>query len=156
MENTNRTLVNKFYTSFQNRDYKGMQECYADNAVFSDEVFVNLNASQVKSMWEMLCTRNKDSKLDFKNIEITDTHGTAEWSAYYTFSVTGRKVVNHVKSDFVFENGKIIKQKDVFHFYKWSKQALGTSALLLGWTSFFKNKVRRFAMKNLGDYMNKK
>lgn len=156
MEKTNQQLITKFYTCFQNKDYKGMQECYADNATFSDPVFVNLNAAQVKAMWEMLCVRGKDLKLDFKNVQTKDVQGSAEWIAYYTFSATGRKVVNHVKASFLIENGKIIKHTDVFNFYKWSRQALGIPGSLLGWTGFFKKKVRQGAMKSLNDFMNRK
>ena len=156
MENVNQQLITNFYSSFQNKDYKGMQECYADNATFSDEVFVNLNASQVKAMWEMLCVKGKDLRLDFKNVQTNGALGSVEWIAYYTFSGSGRKVVNNVKASFVFENGKIIKHTDVFQFYKWSRQALGITGALLGWTDFFKEKVRLGAMKNLNDFMNKK
>ena len=156
METANKELVIKFYTCFQNKDYKGMQECYADSATFSDEVFVNLDAAQVKGMWEMLCVKGKDLKLDFKNFQTNETTGSADWIAYYTFSASGRKVVNHVKANFIFGNGKIVKHTDEFNFYKWSRQALGVSGVLLGWTGFFKNKVRKAAMKNLSDFMNKK
>lgn len=156
MENRGQDLIAKFYTCFQNKDFKGMQACYADNATFSDEVFVNLNASQVKAMWEMLCVKGKDLRLDFKNVQTNGTLGSAEWIAYYTFSASGRKVVNHVKANFVFENGKIVNHTDVFNFYKWSRQALGITGALLGWIIFFKKKVRLGAMKNLNDFMNKK
>ena len=48
--NKNKKTILTFYTSFQNKDVKGMQACYADNAIFSDEVFKNLNSVQVKAM----------------------------------------------------------------------------------------------------------
>ena len=156
MENTNQQLIARFYTCFQNKDYKGMQACYADNARFNDEVFVNLNASQVKAMWEMLCVKGKDLKLDFKNIQTSETQGSAEWIAYYTFSGSGRKIVNHVKASFIFENGKIVKHTDAFNFYKWSRQALGITGSLLGWSGFLKKKVRQSTMKSLNNFMNKK
>ncbi len=107
-------------------------------------------------MWEMLCVRGKDLRLEFKNIQTNGAQASAEWIAYYTFSVTGRKVVNHVKASFLIENGKIVKHTDVFNFYKWSRQALGIPGTLLGWTGFFKKKVRQGAMKSLNDFMNKK
>lgn len=156
MENINQQLITKFYICFQNKDYIGMQECYADNSSFCDPVFVNLNATQGKAMWEMLCVRGKDLRLEFKNVKTMGTQGSAEWIAHYTFSASGRKVVNHVKANFVFENGKIVKHTDVFNFYKWSRQAIGIPGSLLGWTAFFKNKVRLGAMKSLNDFMNKK
>jgi hypothetical protein len=54
-------------------------------------------------------------------------------------------VINKIKANFVFENGKIKEHKDSFDFYKWAKQALGFKGLLLGWTSFLHNKVKQQA-----------
>jgi ketosteroid isomerase-like protein len=150
--NQNSQLITSFYTAFQQRDYKTMQNCYADKAVFNDEVFKNLNAEQVKSMWEMLLKKGKDLKLEFKNISAGDLKGSAEWIATYTFSATQRKVVNHIYANFEFENGKIIKHTDHFNFHKWASQALGFKGTLLGWTNFLKKKVQQTALKNLEDF----
>jgi ketosteroid isomerase-like protein len=152
--NDNEKLINRFYNSFAQRDYKAMQDCYADNATFSDEAFQNLNSAQVKAMWEMLIKRGKDLQIRFQNVTADEKSGSCEWIANYTFSQTGRKVENHIKANFEFENGKIIKHLDQFDFYKWSSQALGLPGKLLGWTSFLKNKVRATAMKSLADFMN--
>ena len=151
----NKELINKFYTSFQNKDYKTMQDCYANNATFSDPVFENLNAAEVRAMWQMLITRATDLAFEFKNVEADETSGSAEWTAVYTFSATGKKVINKIKANFVFENGKIKEHKDSFDFYKWAKQALGFKGLLLGWTSFLHNKVKQQARNNLIKFMSK-
>lgn len=153
--NDNEKLIQHFYESFKNKDYKAMQSCYADNATFSDAVFQNLNSAQVKAMWEMLISRGKDLELRFQNVTADETTGSAEWIANYTFSQTGKKVENHIKANFEFENGKIIKHIDSFDFYRWSSQALGISGKLLGWTSFLQNKVRQKAMKSLDEFMNR-
>ncbi len=153
---SNQQLITTFYQSFQNKDYRSMQNCYADAAVFNDEVFVNLNADEVKAMWEMFCIKGKDLQIDFSNIEAGVKKGSAEWIATYTFSTTGRKVVNRIKANFNFANGKIVRHTDYFNFYRWSSQALGIKGVLLGWTPLLKNKVRKGAMKNLNDFMNSK
>lgn len=151
--NPNQQLIFNFYTAFQNKDYKTMQSCYADNATFSDPVFENLNAAEVRAMWQMLITRGKDLQLEFKNVEANDKTGSAEWIATYTFSASGNKVVNKIKANFVFENGKIVQHKDSFDFYTWAKQALGFKGMLLGWTSFLHNKVKQGAKNNLMKFM---
>jgi hypothetical protein len=141
-----------------------MQICYADNAVFNDEVFVNLSADEVRAMWEMFCIKGKDLQLSFSNVQAdTNFHpnasverGSAEWIANYTFSRTNRRVVNRIKADFIFHNGKIVRHTDHFNFYNWASQALGTPGILLGWTPLLKNKVRKEAMKNLRDYMSQR
>ena len=153
--NANEQLIKHFYTCFQNMDYKGMQNCYADHATFNDAVFKDLNAAQVKAMWEMLITSAKDFKIEFSNIQADEKTGKAHWDAYYTFSKTGNKVVNRIDATFEFENDKIVKHTDDFNFYTWAKQALGTTGLLLGWTSFLKSKVQTNAMANLTNFMKK-
>jgi len=151
----NKERINKFYTAFQKKDYKTMQDCYANNATFSDPVFENLNAAEVRAMWQMLITRATDLALEFKNVAADETSGSAEWMATYTFTSTGNKVVNKIKANFVFENGKIKEHKDSFGFYKWAKQALGFKGLLLGWSSFLHNKVKQQAKNNLIKFMSK-
>ncbi len=153
---SNKQLINTFYQSFQNKNYKAMQDCYADKAVFNDEVFVNLNAAEVKSMWEMLCKKGKNFDINFFNVQANEETGSAQWIADYTFSKTGRKVTNKIQANFIFENGKILKHTDSFNFYKWASQALAIVGILLGWTSFLKNKVRKDAKKSLEKFMSNK
>ena len=154
--NANEELIHHFYTCFQQKDYKGMQACYADHATFSDAVFKNLNASQVRAMWEMLILKGKDMRVEFGDIAAHDHTATAHWDAYYTFSSTGNKVINRIDASFEIENGKIIKHIDHFNFYTWAKQALGINGILLGWTSFLRKKVSAQAMKTLDHFMGKK
>lgn len=151
--NTNESLIHHFYTCFKNKDIKGMQDCYADTATFNDAVFKDLNAIQVRKMWEMLIKSGKDLQLEFCNIKAEDHHGTAEWVAFYTFSATRNKVDNRIKSSFILENGKIINHTDDFNFYRWASQALGLVGLLLGWTPFLRNKIQKKAANNLRLYM---
>ncbi len=154
--NHNQQLITSFYQSFQNKDYLTMQNYFADEAVFNDEVFINLNAMEVKAMWEMLCKRGKDLQIEFSHIQANEKTGSAEWKASYTFSKTNKKVVNHIIAKFSFSNGKITKHTDKFNFYAWASQALGFTGVLLGWSSFLKNKVRQGARKNLNDFMSRK
>ena len=153
--NTNEQLIHHFYSCFKSKDFKGMQDCYADEAIFNDAVFKNLNADQVRAMWQMLITKGKDLRLEFNVISSIDHIVKAHWNAYYTFSATGKKVVNHIDATFEITNGKIVKHTDNFNFYTWAKQALGLTGVLLGWTSFLHKKVSVQAMKNLRNFMGK-
>lgn len=154
--NANEQLIHTFYTAFSKRDYKTMQQCYADNATFSDAVFTNLDGKEVRAMWEMLCSSSSAARIEFDSVKAEDGTGSANWTAHYTFSATGKKVVNRIHASFVFENGKIVQHKDHFSFYKWASQALGTPGVLLGWTPLIRNKVRKTAAKNLQAFMAKK
>ena len=154
--NANEQLIHQFYTCFQQKDYKGMQACYADNATFSDAVFKNLDATQVKAMWEMLILKGKDMRVEFGQIAGNEHTVKAHWDAYYTFSLTGNQVVNRIDATFEIENGKIVKHIDHFNFYTWAKQALGINGILFGWTGFLRKKISSQAMKNLNSFMAKK
>jgi ketosteroid isomerase-like protein len=153
--NTNEKLIHQFYTAFQHKDYVTMQELYHPKASFSDPVFHNLKSQEVKAMWEMLITSGKDLKVSFSQVTATDTTGTCRWEAWYTFSRTGRKVHNIIDASFEFQDGKILRHVDVFDFWRWSRQALGVSGLLLGWTAVIRNKVSEMARKSLRKFMNK-
>jgi len=148
----NQELITYFYQSFQNKNYKAMQNCYADTAIFNDEVFVNLTSNEVKAMWEMFCVKG-NVQLNFSNVLADEKNGSAEWTATYTFSKTNRKVINPVRANFVFSNNRILSHTDHFSFYRWASQALGIPGILLGWTSFMKTKIRKEARKNLMQYM---
>ena len=149
----NKELIENFYTCFKNKDYKGMQACYADNAVFNDPVFINLNAGQVKAMWQMLISTAKDLRIQFSNITTDGRFVHAHWDAYYTFSKTGKKVINSIDATFEIENGQIIKHTDKFSFYSWARQALGITGILLGWTDVIKTKIQTTAKNNLEKFM---
>ncbi len=151
----NKQIIEKFYTAFQKLDYKTMQECYSEHPIFNDPAFGILEGDEVRAMWEMLCKSAKDFSLTFSNIQLVDEeYATCNWIAHYTFSKTGRKVENHIKAYMRIQNGKITEHSDFFKFWKWSRQALGISGWLLGWSNFLKRKVRINALRNLEKFMN--
>lgn len=153
--NANQELITKFYTAFKNKDVAGMQDCYSDKATFSDPVFTDLDAAQVRAMWAMLIKSGKDMRVEFSAVKATENGATAHWDAHYTFSATGRKVWNQIDAQFLIEDGKIVQHRDHFDFYTWSKQSLGLTGKLLGWTSFLRNKVKKQASDKLAAYMSK-
>lgn len=145
----NEELLNRFYTAFARRDAETMASCYAPDAAFSDPVFTDLKGAEPPKMWRMLCGRAKDLSVSFKVVAADDRAGKAEWTATYSFSGTGRKVVNRVKSDFSFRDGKIVAQKDHFNLYAWARQALGVKGVLLGWLPPVQESIRKRAKAGL-------
>jgi ketosteroid isomerase-like protein len=149
-----KALIEKFYTAFQKLDYATMKSCYSNHPVFNDPVFGILEGVEVTGMWEMLCKSAKDFSLRFSNIELLDEeYATCNWTARYTFSRTGRRVVNNVKAYMRIQDGSITEHTDYFNFWNWSRQALGLSGLLLGWTHYLKARARRNAMKSLNNFL---
>jgi ketosteroid isomerase-like protein len=152
--NGNDQIIQRFYTAFQQLDYTTMQQCYSEHAIFNDAVFGILQGPEVGAMWEMLCRNAKDFSLQFSDIQLLDEeYATCRWTAMYTFSKTGRRVTNHIKAHLRIQDGLITEHTDQFNFHRWSRQALGVTGLLLGWSGYLQNKVRANAKKNLEKFM---
>lgn len=153
----NHALIQKFYTCFQQLDYKGMQACYHDDITFSDPAFPKLKGKEAGAMWHMLIdtlSKNKEGwRLEFKDVTANETEGSCQWEAHYTFSLTRRKVHNIIQAKFQFKEGKIIRHDDVFNFYRWAKMAFGTTGFALGWTSFFKRKLQAKTAEKLSRFI---
>lgn len=153
----NKALIEKFYSAFQRLDYATMQSCYSDDVLFSDPVFMMLKGQEVKDMWEMLCRNARDFSLEYSNITLLDEeYATCNWVASYTFSGTGRRVVNRVKAFMRIRDGKITEHSDAFRLSTWIGQALGWKGVLFGWTGFMKRAVQKKARARLLAFMQKK
>jgi ketosteroid isomerase-like protein len=154
---SNTETITRFYTAFQKLDYQTMNSCYSDDIVFNDPAFGILRGDEARSMWEMLCKNAKEFSLTFSNIQLLDEeYATCNWVATYTFSKTGRRVVNNIKAHMLLKDGKIIEHSDGFKLSKWAAQALGFKGVLLGWTGFMKRKIQQNARKNLIAFIEKK
>lgn len=152
MSDANSALITRFYEAFQRLDAEAMIACYSDDIVFSDPAFGILRGKDAGDMWRMLISRAKDFSLTFDSVCADERGGSAHWVATYLFSQTGRVVVNDIRATLVIRDGKIREHHDQFDFWRWSRQALGTPGLLLGWTPFLRNKVRQQALKGLRAY----
>jgi ketosteroid isomerase-like protein len=155
--NANQQIVERFYTAFQHLDYKTMNGCYSEDVIFNDPVFGILRGNEARAMWEMLCKNAKDFSLTFSDIELLDEeYATCKWTATYTFSKTGRKVVNRIKAYMKFYEGQIVEHSDAFRLSTWMGQALGWKGVLFGWSGFMKKAVQKSARKNLEKFMEKR
>lgn len=152
----NKDLIKKFYTSFSEGRIKEMMECYHEDILFQDPAFGKLQGERAIKMWEMLVSqKSAHTKISFGNIQATTDHANARWIAEYRFGKKKRKVVNNVNAVFKIKDGKIIEHHDTFDLWKWSKQALGTSGYLLGWTPYMKTKIQQSTNKKLDAFINK-
>ncbi|HEY0461331.1 MAG TPA: nuclear transport factor 2 family protein [Pyrinomonadaceae bacterium] len=152
----NEQLIRHFYESFARGDADEMAACYADEIEFSDPAFGTLKGADAKNMWKMLVARARGNiKIEFADVKAGDRNGSANWTARYLFSKTGRRVFNRIHAEFEFKNGKIFRHTDAFDIWKWSRQALGLSGLLLGWSGFLQNKIRQNARQSLREYSEK-
>ena len=154
--NTNEQIIEEFYGAFATQNPETMSSCYHPDIVFEDPAFGKLHGKDVSDMWHMLIERAKGNlTVEFSEIHADAHTGTAKWTAIYHFAKTNRKVVNKINATFEFKDGLIIKHTDSFNFWNWSKQALGTTGLLLGWSSFLHKKVQHQALEALRKYQQK-
>jgi limonene-1,2-epoxide hydrolase len=149
-----KNIIRNFYNAFANLDAEEMVESYHPQVQFEDPAFGKLTGDKAKNMWRMLCEsqKGKDFRIEFSDIEFEDQIGRVHWEAYYTFRKTRRKVHNIINAEFTFLDGKIITHKDTFDLYRWSKQAMGLNGYLIGWSSFFRNKLQAQTNKLLSDF----
>lgn len=146
-----RVTIETLYAAFAKLDPETMAACYAPDATFDDEAFSLKGRAQIGAMWTMLCDAVKAKGRDVWRLEVSAiTERSAHWEATYRFSASGRMVHNIIDAEFEFDAaGLITRQRDRFDFWRWSRQALGTPGLLLGWSPLLRHKVRAQAARNL-------
>jgi ketosteroid isomerase-like protein len=149
----NETLIERFYDAFAERDGAAMAACYAPEVRFSDPVFTDLRGPEAGAMWRMLTRRSTDLRLELLEHEADGERGSARWRAHYTFTQTGRPVVNDVRASFRFADGLIVEHRDDFGFHRWARQAFGPAGLILGWTPLLRTAVRRRARASLEEFL---
>lgn len=153
-------LIERFYAAFAVLDSDTMQGCYASNASFRDPVFELSSREQIGSMWRMLCAIIREQGRDAWRLEVgkVNCEGATchvPWQPRYRFSATGRLVHNVVAAMFTCKDGLIVTHHDTFDFWHWSRQALGPTGAVLGWSPWLHNKVRAQAAANLAAFRNK-
>jgi len=153
MINSHQVLIEELYTAFQQRDYRKMATAYHPEATFQDAAFDLQSKNEIAAMWHMLCKSGQDLEIEFRDVQADEQQGKAHWDARYTFSRTGRPVLNRIDAAFEFKDGKIIRHVDTFSFWRWSRQSLGWLGWLLGWTPYLQKKVRTTAAMGLRKFI---
>lgn len=154
--NPNQQIIEEFYAGFASHHAETMTSCYHPDIVFNDPAFGTLHGKDAVDMWHMLMEKSKGNiEIEFSDVKANEVSGSARWVATYVFSKTNRKVTNHIHATFEFKDGLIIRHTDHFDLWKWSAQALGFSGLLLGWSGFMQQKIRKQALQSLRHYQSK-
>ena len=154
-EQANLDLVSRFYTALGQGDWATMAGSYAPDARFHDPAFGDLEGAQIGAMWRMLSEAATDLSVEFRDVTAKDDKAAATWIATYTFSQTGRKVINVIDARFTIVDGKILSHVDQFDMWKWTRQALGPVGLLLGWSPLLRMATRKKARARLDSFVAK-
>ncbi|TDD09139.1 nuclear transport factor 2 family protein [Nonomuraea diastatica] len=147
-------LISAFYDALGQADFAAMESCYHPEVSFGDPIFQEVDGRErVMRMWRLQLGVRNGLKSAYGDVTADDHSGTAHWTARYTFSRTGREVVNEIDALFRFEDGLIVRHHDDFDFRRWSKMALGRPhGLLFGWTPMWRKSIRDRAAQQLGGF----
>ena len=115
-------------------------------------MFTDLRGGRAGAMWRMLTDTPGDLPDRAARARGRRHSGSAHWRAHYTFTQTGRPVVNDIQASFRFKDGLIVEHRDDFSFYRWARQALGPTGQLLGWTPVVRSAVRKKAAARLDEF----
>ncbi len=146
------TLLREFYAGFAARDAERMARCYHPDVAFSDPVFPMLRGEEAGDMWRMLLSRAHDLEATLEEAQADAEGGVARCTARYTFTRTGRPVVNQIRGMFAFREGLIVRHYDSFPFWRWASQALGPMGAALGWLPPLRWKVRKDGARAFASY----
>jgi ketosteroid isomerase-like protein len=127
----NAKTIRKLYEALDRHDGDAMAKLYAPDGRFHDPAFGTLSGAEAGDMWRMLTSRSDDLKVELAEHEAEGDEGSARWIAHYTFTRTGRPVVNDVRARFRFRDGLITDHRDSFPLTKWTRQAIGGPAGLV-------------------------
>jgi ketosteroid isomerase-like protein len=150
---SNEALVKSLYEGLKQLNASKMIACYHPQATFEDPVFGKLNRQELEAMWKLLLSRAQDFTLTYSDIHCDESQGSGKVTARYTFSATGRPVINEIHSQFTFKEGKIFSQKDHFSLWKWTRQAVGLSGWFFGWLPNYKTKLQKKIRLGLQRFM---
>lgn len=145
----NAQLIARFYEAFGRLDAETMAACYHPDVHFSDPVFPDLHGAQAGNMWRMLLGRSAGMEITVSGVEADDLNGKAHWEPIYAFGPSKRRVHNVVDARFEFKDGLILRHIDTFDTWSWSKQALGVTGWLIGWTPFFRARLQAEVARQL-------
>lgn len=146
-------LIRRYFDAFARLDGEAMAACYHPAASFSDPIFPDLRGDRVGWRWRLLTRGAADMHLDYAIVFGDERKAQVEWEARYRFAGSGRRVHNKALSTLAFWDDRIVRQVDEFDFWRWSRQALGVSGWLLGWSPAFRARVRHEARRQLDRFI---
>jgi limonene-1,2-epoxide hydrolase len=115
---SNEDVVKKFFSCYQQHDFKGMHSCLDENIKFSDFAY-DIQGDQVKAMWHLFCIsylpRKKPVDIpEFKIIEIAGNTVLAKYRVSYLYGEKERPVDYWIEAYFKIKDNKICEQQDEF------------------------------------------
>ncbi|WP_206107889.1 nuclear transport factor 2 family protein [Paludisphaera rhizosphaerae] len=114
-------LIERLYSALCDGNPDAAALCYAHDAHFQDIAFSLDGRESIRQMWRLVSSRKV--QVTFDSLTADDRQGAGHWVADYTFSDTGRPVVNDIRSRFAFREGLIVDHRDECDAWSWANQA---------------------------------
>lgn len=114
-------VVARFYEAFVKQDFATMEALYDEDLSFKDPIFEYESRAGTMGMWRNLLTGSTGT-FSYKVTGVQGDTVNVRWIADY--EVFGRPVHNEIDTTMIVRDGKIVNQRDVFSWEKWSRQAL--------------------------------
>jgi len=132
-------VIETVYAALRDGKPHAAAACYASDPYFEDIAFQLHGRERICQMWRLVCSRNV--RVTFDSVAADDNTGSGHWVASYTFSETGRPIVNDIRSSFKFSDGLIADHRDQCDPHHWASQAYTfPKSLLAGYVA----PLRRF------------
>jgi hypothetical protein len=133
----NTRLIDTLYASIRDDNTSVAASCYAVDAHFEDIAFRLDGRDRIHQMWRMVCSQKVG--VTFDSLVASERKGSGHWVARYTFRDTGRRVVNDITSEFIFQDGLIQDHRDRCSAMAWASQAYPfPKSLLVGLIGFLR------------------
>src|SRR5919202_5003259 len=114
----------KFFSSYQNHDFRGMQSCLDENIHFQDFAF-DIKGHRVFAMWHLFCSET-DSRppVDVPHFEIINASSDflkAKYRVRYLFGESKKPVDYEIEAHLLLEDGKISEHRDISDIREWAR-----------------------------------
>ena len=133
----NAKLLETLFSAVNAHDHRAVAGCYHPNATFKDIAFNLTGSHRIHAMWHMIC--DGYIKATVHKMDADESVGWVKVTDEYTFSDTGRKVVNPIETTVRFKEGLISTHNDDCDPRRWAMMALGgVNGVLAGRIEFLR------------------
>ena len=119
-------VARRFYDAFCVGDLATLEQLYAPDVRFKDEIFAFQDRAGTMGMWGILL-KTEGAKFRYEFLSAEGETAKVRWLADY--EVFGRPVHNVIEATLTIREGRIVEHRDAFSWERWSRQALPLGGL---------------------------
>lgn len=132
-----RGLTERLFRALQRQDSEAAAACYHDSATFSAPVVGEVSGQDVKTLWQAVFSRTRNSSLSFTITDVGLTSAKVDGLVTYSLCSSGRPVMHAFSSMLQIRDGLVAHHEDTFDPWGWAQMAYGPVGLMLGWSKIW-------------------